>query len=77
MLSSLRQKAIVQPGGVIEIRSPELPAGAVVDVVVILEPEPRPSGRSLSSLIGSGKGSFATPEEAAEFIRRERDKWTS
>ena len=34
---ALRQKAVVKPGGVIEIRSPELPEGAVAEVIVILE----------------------------------------
>lgn len=27
------------------------------------------------SLIGAGRGSFATPEEADAFIRQERDSW--
>ena len=29
----------------------------------------------LTSLIGSAPGSFATPEEADQFIRQERDAW--
>ena len=33
----LRYKTVVKPGGVIEIRSPELPEGAVAEVIVILE----------------------------------------
>ena len=37
METALRQKAVVRPGGVIEIRSPELPEGAVAEVIVILE----------------------------------------
>lgn len=31
--------------------------------------------RPLTSFIGIGKGSFATPEEADRFIREERDRW--
>jgi hypothetical protein len=31
----------------------------------------------LTSIIGTGKGSFATPEEADRFIREERDAWDS
>ncbi|MDY6805144.1 MAG: hypothetical protein SXA11_15235 [Cyanobacteriota bacterium] len=30
---------------------------------------------SLKSIIGTGKGSFTTPEEADNFINQERDKW--
>ena len=37
MNTALRQKLVVQPGGVIEIRSPELPVGATAEVIVILE----------------------------------------
>ena len=37
METALRQKVVVKPGGVIEIRSPELPEGAVAEVIVILE----------------------------------------
>lgn len=29
----------------------------------------------LTSLIGSAPGSFATPEEADQFLRQERDAW--
>jgi hypothetical protein len=29
----------------------------------------------LTSLIGSAPGSFATPDEADQFIRQERDTW--
>ena len=31
----------------------------------------------LTSIIGTGQGSFATPEQADEFIRMERETWTS
>ena len=34
---ALRKKLIVQPGGVIEIRSLELPVGSVAEVIVIVE----------------------------------------
>lgn len=33
--------------------------------------------RPLTSFIGAGKGSFATPEEVDRFIREERDEWDS
>ena len=37
METALRQRSIVKPGGVIEIRSPELPVGAMAEVIVILK----------------------------------------
>lgn len=47
--------------------------GAIADVIVILDSPTEEPKRSLVSLIGCGKGSFATPMEADEFICRERD----
>jgi hypothetical protein len=76
MIHALRQKVIVQPGGVIEIRSDELPPGATADVIVILDSAPA-QALPLVRLIGAGKGSFATPAEADAFLRDERDAWES
>jgi hypothetical protein len=75
MNQALRQKAVVKPGGIIEINSPELLPGTTVDVIVIVENLPQ-KRRSLRSMIGTGTGIFATPEEADEFISRERDSWS-
>ncbi len=47
--------------------------GAIADVIVILDSPTEEPKKSLVSLIGRGKGSFATPVEADEFICRERD----
>ncbi len=81
MTSATRQIVIVKPGGVIEIRDPQLPVGAVAEVIVLVdlplaemaEEAPVP----LASLIGAAQGGFATPEEADTFINRERDEWAS
>ncbi|MEI1375257.1 hypothetical protein PQG02_17660 [Nostoc sp. UHCC 0926] len=75
MFNGLRQKAIVKPGGVVEICSPELPAGATVEVIVLPESSPEHSEKPLTSFIESARGSFATPEEVDKFIRQERDAW--
>lgn len=40
MDTALRQRLVVQPGGVIEIRSPELLPGTLAEVIVILEESP-------------------------------------
>ena len=47
MNTALRQKLVVQPGGVIEIRSPELLPGALAEVIVILE-KPSATAQDLS-----------------------------
>lgn len=78
MLNEIRQKAIAQPGGVIEICSPELPSGATVEVIILIKSYPtNEPEKSLTSFIGAAKGSFATPEEVDQFIRQERDLWES
>ncbi len=38
MMNAVRQTTIVGEGGKVEIVSPELPAGAVVEVIVVVEP---------------------------------------
>jgi hypothetical protein len=75
MNQALRQKAVVKPGGIIEINSPELLPGTTVDVIVIVENLPQ-KRRSLRSMIGTGNGSFTTPKEVDEFSSRERDSWS-
>lgn len=39
MLVGVRQKTVVGEGGKIELSSPALPQGALVDVIVLMEPE--------------------------------------
>jgi hypothetical protein len=76
MLNGLRQKTVVQSGGVVAIQSSDLPCGATVEVIVLVESPPQSSPElSLTDLIGTAKGSFKTPEEADQFIRQERDSW--
>ena len=38
MIAGVRQKAVAGEGGRIEILSPELPSGALVEVIVLVEP---------------------------------------
>jgi hypothetical protein len=76
MLNGLRQKTVVQPNGTVMVQSSELPLGATVEVIVLVDPQPSESLElPLISLIGTGQGSFATHEEADRFIRQGRDLW--
>jgi len=75
MNQAIRQKAVVKPGGMINIQLSELPVGTEVDVIVIVETLAKKE-QSLRSIIGSSKGSFAKPQEADDFISRERDSWS-
>ncbi|MBI1801297.1 MAG: hypothetical protein HYR71_06680, partial [Chloroflexi bacterium] len=71
MTHAVRQKVIVGPDGVIEVRPPELPPGTVIEVIVLVEDLPAPAP-VLVQMLGAAKGSFATPAEADEFIGEER-----
>ena len=75
MVRTIRERVTVQEGGRIEIPSSALPAGARADVVVVLQSQGNSGG--LRDLIGKGRGCYATPEEADQFIRGERDAWES
>jgi hypothetical protein len=72
MTDAIRQQVTVQPGGLIEVRSADLPVGAKVEVIVLVESASR-SKRSLRSMIGTAKKSFANVKEVDDFIRQERN----
>jgi hypothetical protein len=76
MTTALRQTLLIQEGGVIEIRSPELMPGFVAEVIVLME-LPSNTVPSLTSLIGTAQGGFTSVAEVDEFIRQERDAWDS
>jgi len=75
MVQAIRQEVTVQKDNVIEIHSPALKSGAHIEVILLLQEGETVPTHSLCSLIGTGKGSFSSVEEADEFIRKERDRW--
>lgn len=81
MIQGVRTQTIVQPGGLIEVRSEELPEGASVEVILILETSSSNETKSkgLSRFLGAtqGKGSFASAADIDKYIRQERDSWDS
>ena len=81
MMQAVRQHAVVEPDGRIVIYVPQLKPGTHTEVTVVEQTESGegdPNGAiRLSSLIGSCRGMFATPEEADEFLAREREAWDS
>jgi hypothetical protein len=74
MVAAIKQQVTVQPGGVIEIRSPELKPGTSAEVIVLVEDQPS-SQRTWASFIGSGRGQFKSVEEIDAYIRELRDEW--
>ena len=79
MTHAIKKQVTIKPGGVVEFQHPDLPAGAVVEVIVLVELVEKPADEppSLTSLIGSTKGLFGSAEEADAYLRQERDSWDS
>ncbi|MGB3300071.1 MAG: hypothetical protein WBA76_17550 [Phormidesmis sp.] len=77
MIQTVKAKAIVKPGGFIEVHSDELPEGATVEVIVLVEEpeEPKKPSKNLVDFIA--KGSFSSVAEIDAYIRQERDSWDS
>ena len=76
MTRAIKEQVTIKPGGLVEFRHPDLPAGAVVEVIVLVK-ELTDEPPSLTSLIGTGKRMFGSQEEADAYLRRERDSWDS
>jgi hypothetical protein len=74
-MASIRQSVIVQPGGVVEVRSPQLKEGAQAEVTIVVEDPSTAHHRTLVSFIGSGVGLFNNAQEIDAHIRELRDEW--
>ena len=76
MNQAIKERVTIQPGGLIEIRRPELPVGATAEVIVIVNDAINDiPAVSLGSLFGKVRGCFKSGEEADAFIRSEREAW--
>jgi hypothetical protein len=79
MLQAVKQSVIVELDGRIVIHVPQLKPGAHAEVTVVEQVAPGngvpPIDAGLSSLIGSCRGMFASPEEADNFLSQEREAW--
>ena len=75
MQKALHVRTMVQPGGKVEIASPELEAGQTVDVVVLHESNTK--GRSIMEILNSGpeRRLFQTAEEVKEYLAQEKASW--
>lgn len=77
MQSAVKITAVVKSGGKIEITSPELTSGEIVEII-ILGPETVASiRRSALDIIADAPGHrlFKSAEEVDAYIREERNSW--
>ena len=75
MQKALHVRTTVQPGGKVEIISPDLEAGQTVDVVVLHESTAK--GRSIMEILNSGPECrlFQTAEEVRNYLVEEKESW--
>ena len=77
MQTALRLTGTVQPGGRIEVSSPQLLPGESVEIIVLLSPETSVVRRLVADVLAEAPGhlAFQTAEEVDAFVGRERDAW--
>ena len=75
MQKALHIRTTVQPGGKVEIASPELEAGQAVDVVVTRSSSTE--RRSVVDILAEAPGHrlFKTGKEVDDYIKEERASW--
>ena len=75
MQKALHIRTTVQPGGRVEVASPELEAGQSVDVVVTRSPSNK--RRSVVDILAEAPGHrlFKTAKEVDDYIKEERASW--
>ncbi len=76
MQTSRKLRAIVKPGGRIEVFAPDLAAGQMVEVTIASVPE-QPERQALREILArvDGHQSFHTPAEVEAYLNAERDSW--
>lgn len=77
MQTALKLTGTVQPGGRIEVSSPQLPSGKAVEVIVLFSREADAARRSIMDILAEAPGQlfFQTAEDVDSYIREERDAW--
>ena len=75
MQRALHIRTTVQPGGRVEVASPELEAGQSVDVVVTRSSSTK--RRSVVDILAEAPGHrlFMTAKEVDDYIKKERASW--
>ncbi|MBI2844786.1 MAG: hypothetical protein HYX78_15440 [Armatimonadetes bacterium] len=77
MQTAIRIRTVVQPGGKVEVTSPDLTAGETVEVIVlgseIVSPKRRPALDILAE--APGHRLFKSAEEVNAYVREERNSW--
>ena len=77
MQAALHLKAIVHPGGKIELVDPQLPSGEPVEIFVLLPEAPMGQRPSAIDILAKAPGHrlFRDAVEVDSYLRAEREAW--
>ena len=77
MLSTLHRKITVLPGGKIEVTDQALPAGELVDVIILLPASSATTHRSVLDILAEAPGHrlFKTAADVDGYLQKEREAW--
>lgn len=77
MQTALKLTSTVQPGGRIEIFSPQFPAGQAVDIIVVLPQVEAGTRQSVTDILAAAPGhlAFQNAEAVDAYAQEERDAW--
>jgi hypothetical protein len=78
MVQAIKERAVIKPGGILQIQRSDLPEGARVEVIVMIEEpaaERENSRKPLTSFWGAAKGTWGTQDEADAYLEEERNSW--
>ena len=77
MQTALKLSGTVQPGGRVEVSSPQLPLGKAVEVIVLFPQEAEVTRRSVADVLAEAPGqlAFQTAEEVAAYLQEEHAAW--
>ena len=77
MVNALHRKIPVLPGGRIELTDEALPAGELVEVIILLPSPVETSPRSALDILAEAPGQrlFKTAADVDNYLRQEREAW--
>ena len=81
MMTAVRQRVTVQPGGRVEVQSAQLPAGAEAEVIILVDGSAQATARSQLEALKKLQDSLnLSPQTAQDWIaeaRAQRRAWAS
>lgn len=77
MQAALRLTGTVQPGGRVEVSSPQLSSGKSVEVIVVFPQEAKTVRRSVTDVLAEAPRhlAFQNAEEVEAYVQEEREAW--